>query len=204
MWLPNIILGLGRHGADSAARGGSRARVLAAVGEGGGRLLRRAARDVSGGQDVSGAAAKRESVVTVSAGSLPGVNILDWYVTKMYLRWVGLAFVGLLGIFYIATFIDLSDKLFKEETTGAMLLRYFWHRDAAVRLLRPADRGTRGDAGDHRSADQDKRAHRDEGVRDQPVSGGVPDSLLQPRLERLVVRAGRDGARSGESNRRGP
>ena len=40
---------------------------------------------------------------------------------------MGLAFVGLLGIFYITTFIDLSDKLFKEQATGAMLLRYFWY-----------------------------------------------------------------------------
>jgi len=31
----------------------------------------------------------------------------------MYLRTVALAFVALLGIFYIATFIDKTDKLFK-------------------------------------------------------------------------------------------
>ena len=31
MWLPNIVLGTGRHGADSAARGGSRAWRLVAV-----------------------------------------------------------------------------------------------------------------------------------------------------------------------------
>jgi len=35
--------------------------------------------------------------------------------------------VGMLGIFYIATFIDLSDKLFKGETTAATLLEYFWY-----------------------------------------------------------------------------
>jgi LPS export ABC transporter permease LptG/LPS export ABC transporter permease LptF len=57
---------------------------------------------------------------------MPRPNILDWYVGKLYLRVIGLAFVGMLGIFYIATFIDLSDKLFKGETTGATLLTYFW------------------------------------------------------------------------------
>ena len=123
MWLPNIVLGLVgmvliRRRAAGVERGISLPWTWfrPAVPSG-----------VPGGSPVSGGAANQESVVTVSAGSLPGVNILDWYVTKMYLRWVGLAFVGLLGIFYIATFIDLSDKLFKEETTGAMLLRYFWH-----------------------------------------------------------------------------
>ena len=32
----------------------------------------------------------------------------------------------LLGIFYISTFIDLSDKLFKGQTTGQLLLQYLW------------------------------------------------------------------------------
>ena len=132
MWLPNIVLGLAgmaliRRRAGGVEGGASlpwtRWRLPAI--SGGAAVSGSAA--ISGGAAVSGGAANRGPVVTVSAGSLPGVNILDWYVTKMYLRWVGLAFVGLLGIFYIATFIDLSDKLFKDETTGAMLLRYFWH-----------------------------------------------------------------------------
>ena len=119
MWLPNIVLGLAgvvliRRRAGAVERGASL------------RWPWRRLPAASGGGDAADAG-KRKSVVTVSARSLSGINILDWYVTKMYLRWVGLAFVGLLGIFYIATFIDLSDKLFKEETTGAMLLRYFWH-----------------------------------------------------------------------------
>ena len=55
------------------------------------------------------------------------IRILDWYVAKLYLKIVGLAFAGLLGIFYISTFVDLSDKLFKGQTTGVMLLQYFWY-----------------------------------------------------------------------------
>ena len=58
---------------------------------------------------------------------LPNVNLLDWYVARLYLGVVLLAFVGLLGIFYISTFIDLSDKLFKGQTTGLALLAYFWY-----------------------------------------------------------------------------
>ena len=54
-------------------------------------------------------------------------NILDWYVTRTYFAIAGIAFVGLLGIFYISTFIDLSDKLFKGETTTFRLAEYFWY-----------------------------------------------------------------------------
>ena len=35
---------------------------------------------------------------------------------------------ALLSIFYISTFIDLVDKLFRGETTGLMLLQYFYFR----------------------------------------------------------------------------
>ncbi len=36
-----------------------------------------------------------------------------------------LGVLGLLAIFYISTFIDMMDKLFRGETTTAVLLRYF-------------------------------------------------------------------------------
>ena len=54
-------------------------------------------------------------------------NLLDWYVSRVYFGTALLSFVGLLGIFYISTFIDLSDKLFKGQTTGLRLLEYFWY-----------------------------------------------------------------------------
>ena len=57
----------------------------------------------------------------------PGIGLLDRYVTQIYLRWMTLAFVGLLGLFYVITFLDLSDKLFKDETTLLRLLEYFWY-----------------------------------------------------------------------------
>jgi LPS export ABC transporter permease LptG/LPS export ABC transporter permease LptF len=49
-------------------------------------------------------------------------NILDRYIAAIYLRAAALSFAALLGIFYIATFIDRSDKLFKgQATTGTLL-----------------------------------------------------------------------------------
>jgi LPS export ABC transporter permease LptG len=66
-------------------------------------------------------------VVRVPQLRLPSPRILDLYLVRFYARIFGIAFAGMLGIFYIATFIDLSDKLFKGQATGAMLLEYFWY-----------------------------------------------------------------------------
>ncbi len=60
--------------------------------------------------------------------NLPGPRLLDIYVSREYLRVFALGLVGLLGIFYISTFIDLVDKLFRGEATSAMLLSYFYYR----------------------------------------------------------------------------
>ena len=68
-----------------------------------------------------------QAVVAVSPAARWGINLLDRYVTRIYLHWMALAFVGLLGIFYVGTFLDLADKLFKEETTLVKLLTYFWY-----------------------------------------------------------------------------
>ena len=40
----------------------------------------------------------------------------------MYLRIVGLSFLALLGLFYISTFLDKSDKIFKGQATTAEVL----------------------------------------------------------------------------------
>jgi LPS export ABC transporter permease LptF/LPS export ABC transporter permease LptG len=67
-------------------------------------------------------------VLRVPDISLPGPRLLDLYVSREYLRVFLLGLIGLLGIFYISTFIDLVDKLFRGEATSAMLLRYFYFR----------------------------------------------------------------------------
>jgi LPS export ABC transporter permease LptF/LPS export ABC transporter permease LptG len=52
------------------------------------------------------------------------VRILDHYVTTSYGRVLMLAAAALIGIFYISTFLDLSDKVFKGDATWAMLGKY--------------------------------------------------------------------------------
>jgi LPS export ABC transporter permease LptG len=54
-------------------------------------------------------------------------RLLDLYVSRQYLNVFFLAFAGLVGIFYISTFIDLADKLFNGTTTTLLLLQYFYY-----------------------------------------------------------------------------
>ena len=53
-------------------------------------------------------------------------SLLDLYISRKYLAVFGLSFAGLVGIFYISTFIDLADKLFSGATNTGVLLRYFY------------------------------------------------------------------------------
>jgi LPS export ABC transporter permease LptG/LPS export ABC transporter permease LptF len=50
-------------------------------------------------------------------------NILDRYISTIYLRTAAISFAALLGIFYIGTFIDKSERLFKGQTTGGTVLQ---------------------------------------------------------------------------------
>lgn len=56
-------------------------------------------------------------VIRIPRMRIPGPGLLDRYISRIYLRVVGLSFMGLLGLFYISTFIDKSDKVFKGQTS---------------------------------------------------------------------------------------
>jgi LPS export ABC transporter permease LptG len=72
-----------------------------------------------------GARSGRRVVVVIRVPQLWWLlpNILDRYISAMYLRTVGISFAALLGIFYISTFIDKSDKLFKGQATTKAVLQ---------------------------------------------------------------------------------
>jgi LPS export ABC transporter permease LptG/LPS export ABC transporter permease LptF len=57
----------------------------------------------------------------------PRPSILDRYVAAMYARVFALCAFGLLGLFYVSTFIDRSDKVFKGTATWGMMGAYFWY-----------------------------------------------------------------------------
>src|SRR5204862_8155469 len=47
---------------------------------------------------------------------------------RQYLRVFGLTVLAALGVFYISTFIDLADKLFRGSATTALLLQFFYYQ----------------------------------------------------------------------------
>ena len=59
--------------------------------------------------------------------SLPRPTLLDGYIARQYGRILAMTTVGMLGLFYISSFIDKSDKLFKGQISLGMLLEFlFW------------------------------------------------------------------------------
>ena len=67
-------------------------------------------------------------VVRIPRLRLPGPSLIDRYVSRMYLRVVGLGFLALLGLFYISTFIDASDKLFKGSASSSTVMQLLAYR----------------------------------------------------------------------------
>jgi LPS export ABC transporter permease LptG/LPS export ABC transporter permease LptF len=89
----------------------------------------------------NGAPAKGARVIVVIKLphiAFPRPSILDWYVLKQGLRVSILAGAGLLALFYVASFIDLSDHLLKGRTTLFDVLRYlFWATPQYIYYLVP-------------------------------------------------------------------
>jgi lipopolysaccharide export system permease protein len=65
-------------------------------------------------------------VIRVPRLRLPSPGLLDRYISRIYIRIVGLSFLALLGLFHISTFLDRADKIFKGKATmsdvGQLLL----------------------------------------------------------------------------------
>ena len=58
---------------------------------------------------------------------LPGPGLLDRYVSAVYLRVAGIAFIGLLGLFYISAFLDKSEKIFKGDASVGLVLGFLFY-----------------------------------------------------------------------------
>jgi LPS export ABC transporter permease LptF/LPS export ABC transporter permease LptG len=65
-------------------------------------------------------------VIRIPQFELPRPNLLDLYVARTYVRMLGLCIAGIMGLFYISTFLDKSDKLFKGQITLGTLLQFLW------------------------------------------------------------------------------
>ena len=61
-------------------------------------------------------------VIRIPRFAFPAPGLLDRYISRAYVRIAGLSFVALLGLFYISTFIDRSDKIFKGQAAASTVL----------------------------------------------------------------------------------
>ena len=122
MWVPNVVVLLwGAILVVKKLRAPEESAMRFAL-----PFLRRRASGNQAGAAAGSRGTKVVVVIKVPQITLPRLSILDWYVLKHGLRVAALAAVGLLGLFYIASFIDLSNHLFTGRTTGLMILRYLW------------------------------------------------------------------------------
>jgi len=126
MWVPNVIIGLwGVVLIARKLRGPERSVQFALP------FLRRRAGPAGASSELGGVVhaprgTRVRVVVKVPHVSLPRLSILDWYVLKQGLWISALSATALLALFYVASFIDLSDHLFTGRTTGFMVLTFLW------------------------------------------------------------------------------
>ena len=66
-------------------------------------------------------------VIRVPELHLPRPRLLDMYVATRYVRLIALSFAALLGLSYLAAFLDRSEKLFKGQADMGMLLQFLWY-----------------------------------------------------------------------------
>src|SRR5438552_2634530 len=89
-----------------------------------------ASRSSCGGPEpANGRATPRRGVVLVVRIphiDWPRPRLLDLYIARLYLVVFMLSFAALIGVFYISTFIDLADKLYRGSATPRLLARFFY------------------------------------------------------------------------------
>lgn len=125
-WMPNIVVGIlgviGLRWRNRAVGGDVTLRLPA--------WLRWPSR--SGG-DASARVRSPRVVVVIRLPAwrwrlpFPRVRILDRYVARKYVSVATLSCVSLLGFYYIGTLIDKSERLFKGQASGSLLLEYFYY-----------------------------------------------------------------------------
>lgn len=128
-WMPNIILGIVGLGLLwFKMRGTGRVFELRVP-----AWLSRwwpAPRPDMGDPAASGRPAERAPVVLVIRFPPLGIwrpQLMDVYVGGRYLRTIGLAFFGLLSLYYVLEFIDMSEKVQKGNATLGMVFEYFYY-----------------------------------------------------------------------------
>ena len=126
-WVPNIVMSLGAVALMAwRLRAGDQPIRLSVP-----SFMRRwssrarASNDSTTAESTIAVARRPRIVIRFPYLDLPAPRLIDRYISREYLRVFALGVLGLLAIFYISTLIDMMDKLFRGETTVAVLLRYF-------------------------------------------------------------------------------
>ena len=93
------------------------------------RWKRPAGATAPAGQTAAATGSNKRVVVVIRLPKfrMPGPGLLDRYVTTLYSRVVGIAFLGLLGLFYISAFLDKSEKIFKGDATVGLVLSFLFY-----------------------------------------------------------------------------
>ena len=130
MWVPDIVLGAAgllllrrrARSADQPIRIGMPAWLRRRIGVEPAQEL-----DKSAAAGPARRASRPAVVIRVPHFNLPRPTLLDVYIARQYGRVLAMTIIGLLGLFYISSFIDKSDKLFKGQITVMTLLEFlFW------------------------------------------------------------------------------
>ena len=128
-WIPNILIALvgvalvrakGRRG-DSALRWQVPRRLGAMV------ARWRQARPARGRGEGRPLGARVLAVLARLTHPRLRPLLIDRYIAATYFRLLGLTLVALLGLFYISSFLDQSEKLFKGHATVGMVLLFLWY-----------------------------------------------------------------------------
>ena len=122
-WIPNIVLGAVGIGAlllkRRAAGRGLQLRLP--------RWLSRKRDDATAVAASARGTGRVVVVLRVPSFHVPRPRLLDVYVSRTYLRMGMLAFVALLGLYYLGAFLDRIEKLFKGQATSELMFQFLWY-----------------------------------------------------------------------------
>ena len=121
-WIVNVVLGIVGIALVIWRAGASDQPIRIRVP----KFLARLGPGQTAGAPSSAAKGRVVLVIRIPHIAWPRPRLLDLYVSRQYLSIFGLSFVGLVGIFYISTFIDLADRLFRGVVTTGLLMRFFY------------------------------------------------------------------------------
>ncbi len=126
-WLPNILLGpAGAVILLRKARSSGRSFQFSVPAVGVLKRFLPAKSDAA--TTATGSPARPAVVFRLPQFLMPRLGVLDAYIARQFVRLQALTFASLLGIFYISTFIDLSDKLFRGSATVGLMAQMFVYR----------------------------------------------------------------------------